>query len=426
MGRRCRDRLRGLRARWKGGRVVVDHASEWRVILAARGGAFLMPDRIIELNRVPTDAEPADVKLYTRYQDVGLETALPRELLFDVRITASSIDEAFGKAGVVAGGLAIMISFAVNAYVDMPQKWIAFQNQAALSARQYAQNYVVFETEMPHAVRAIKADLLLPYLEAVIGAAEGERLARAITQYNLALNYWSARGRPLTLAHLYMAIEALAPAVESRLRQAAGYPSKEAHAAARGVDLTEQNWNGLLLARIRRDEICRGDTTVYNEARKASDGFEHGFMAYEDIRSAAEQHTEVLLGYVRDAIVDLLDLTPDQASELKDKTPVDISPFVPRIEGELVGRVLDQNTLAMPDFPFPFADFSATLDSVQLADEQYRIEPRSTVTMRFNDGVAFKALRHGTDLGLNSPEALAFEPGGEQPATPDRDEPLAQ
>lgn len=413
---RCRllwDRLK-VRAKWGPEEVGT---TEWRVILAASGGALLLPDHRIELNNLPAaDGSPTQVVLTTRYQDVGLDLPLPRELLLDATVTATSIDEAFGKAGSVAGGLAVMISFAVNAYVDSPQKWIAYQSREGLGRRKYGQNYVDFEmSELPHPGRVINAGLLLPFLQAVTSAdpQEVDRIGRTISQYNLALANWSLRKRPLALAHLYMALEALAPVWEERLRVQGGYATSRDFADSRGVDVSRSNWNDVHLGWIRRDEICRGDKAAYDDARAASNGFEHGFMAYAEIRAAAEQHSSAMLGYLRDGVIGLLDLPAEVASELSVKAPVDISPMVPRIEGEMVGQVKDPTALALPDYPFPFAEFSMTLDSVSLVGDRFRISPRSNFTIQFAPGVRFRPVRHGTDLGLNDPVAMEFEPGKE-------------
>jgi hypothetical protein len=61
------------------------------------------------------------------------------------------------------------------------------------------------------------------------------RIARASSQYEVALRHWNPSGRVLVLAHLYMAAEALGPVVEEVRRDALGISMPD-HARRLGVD----------------------------------------------------------------------------------------------------------------------------------------------------------------------------------------------
>ena len=77
----------------------------------------MLPAERVELRQLPSEPEPVDVDLWTRYEDVGLAAPLPRETFFEVTLGADSVDAAIAGAGTVATGLATMISFCVNAFV---------------------------------------------------------------------------------------------------------------------------------------------------------------------------------------------------------------------------------------------------------------------------------------------------------------------
>jgi len=110
-----------------------------------------------------------------------------------------------------------------------------------------------------------------------------------------------------------MALEALTAVAERRERERLGLQSEEEHAKHRGVDVTQSNWRNVLSGWIRRDVLCKGDKATYDAARRASDGFEHGFMPLPEYRATASEVTPAVLGYVRAGILDLLDLDERRA-----------------------------------------------------------------------------------------------------------------
>ena len=179
------------------------------------------------------------------------------------------------------------------------------------------------------------------------------------------MSQWTTAGRPLALAHLYMALEALAPVAERAERTRLGVADERAHAQHRGVDVTRSNWKEVLLGWVRRDVICRGDKAIYDAARKASDGFEHGSIGLPEYRAAAAQHGRALLDYVRGGALDLLDLPPSVRAELAAKRPLDVSPLWQEVRGELHGEVQDPNRLGEAGQPYPHVDWHTALDDVR-------------------------------------------------------------
>ena len=280
----------------------------WLVVLLAAGGTELLPDQRLLLRQVPMEPEPVDVVLATRYEDAGLSALLPRELVLEVHLLAEDADAAIGAAGAAAGGVVALVSFAVNAFVAPPEPHLAYEAAPRLLRRRFWQREVDLQRGVPRPRRQVDETLLFPLLEAFFRAPETDWLGRAASQYHVALSHWTTSGRPLAMAHLYTALEALSPATERAERQRLGLADKRAHAAHRGVDLSLSNWEGVLLGWVRRDVLCQGDTVTYKAAREAHNGIKHGYMPLPDYRAAANEHTRALLDYVRLGLLSLLDL----------------------------------------------------------------------------------------------------------------------
>ncbi len=197
----------------------------WRVVLLARGGVQLPPGQLLELPGLAVESGVADVLLLTRYEDVGLAEPLPRELVLEVHCRARDAPHAVEQSAALAGELAVLLAFVVNAHVAVPVSQVAFEAAPGLDRRQFWQAYVELESGLPHLTRLLEARLLFPFLKAVLTAPQRPRLARAIGQYVVALSHWTVPTRPLAMAHLYIALEALAPAVERLERTAWAYPT---------------------------------------------------------------------------------------------------------------------------------------------------------------------------------------------------------
>jgi hypothetical protein len=188
----------------------------------------------LQLNQLQTDAGPATVFLMTRFQEIGLPHRLPQELVFEVRCPGSGIDDALARAASLATSLTPLISFTVNAFIDLPFAHLAYEGSPGRTSRRFWEAEAPFDARFPHPTRILRADRLFPLLQAVFTSPEHKRLGRAISQYHVALRNWTAASQPLALMRLYPALEALGPAAERVERERLGLPDERAHASHRG------------------------------------------------------------------------------------------------------------------------------------------------------------------------------------------------
>lgn len=385
----------------------VDESARWRVLLLAGSGTELLPGHRFALKGLPSEPAPVDVELWTRFEDQGLTDLIPRELIFQIDLTADGTDEALAYAGAAASGLAAVLSLAVNAFVPVPEPFLAFQSGAELTTREFWQREVGLQEGIPKIGRRLDEGLLGQLLQSFLASPESARLSRAIGQYHAALQYWNTRGQAFALAHAYMALEGLAPAAERAQREALGFESREDHAQHRGVDVTRSNWIEMLLARVRRDVICQGDVDTYDAARRASDGLEHGSIAMSEYRASANLHARKLLDYVRAGVLNLLVLEAETRAGLLSKELVDTSPLWIEMRGHLIGQVMDPEGMGESPNSFPFMEWRASLDDVKrVEDDRLEVSPRIELTMHFAEGVQFAPAEHRLGFGLNSADTF--------------------
>jgi hypothetical protein len=383
----------------------VDLDDSYIVALVAKGGARLKPDEGIKITGFTTDAGPATVGLATRFQEIGLANRLPQDLIFEVRCPGSDLDDAVARGSILATSLAPLISFSINAFVDVPQAHLAYEASPARSSRRFWQTDVQLGIHTLTPSQLVSSDLLIPFLQAIFTSGEQQRLGVAISHYHAALRDWTTAGQPLVLMHLYPALEALGGAVERAERGRLGIADKEAHARRRGIDITRSNWREVLLGWVRRDVICKGDQTTYKAAYEASNGLEHGSLDMPSIRAVAREVTPKLFGYVRNGILDLLDLETDVRERLGKLPVLDVTPFHAEMKGVLTGEVADPDQLGFESDPYPRMDPHLTLDELAYRpDGQLTMSPRTTYTVRIAPGVQFTAMETGLAIGLNDPD----------------------
>ena len=105
-----------------------------------------------------------------------------------------------------------------------------------------------------------------------------------------------------------------------------------------------------LRARYIRDEIFADDTGAYEAIKAASDGFEHGYMAVQDVRGLMEPVLERSMGLVRQALIEATGVEAEAKQILlgdEYSEPRALVPPIRVITGQLARK--DQTKPAPPD-----------------------------------------------------------------------------
>lgn len=396
-------RVSGLRESWQPDGMPESVAdSRYTVVLRSRSGCRVRLGNYIDLGIPDGRGGHADVRISTRWEDLGLEVPIPRELWMAITLNAADIDAAVAGASALAPTLGIIVSFCVNATVEPPALHVAFNSTQGLARREFTEVFLPDEAGHPRPGRWIDVENLLAFGQAAYASPEAPRLFRALAQYQAALRYWNTGSRMLVLAHLYIACEVLTKAVQ-RLHQARLGMTAEEHAQLLGVDITKSNWKMMAGSFARREYIFEGDKAIYDAARTASDEFEHGTADLGNVRQAADTVTRQLFDLVRSAV---LTLVPALDSAICDaimaKAPIDVSPFYKQITGYIVGdQPSDPGNLGSAGELFPALRWRSDIRACRLDGDKLSFDPVETVTVQFADGLRFEGGGYAIYGGLN-------------------------
>ena len=278
-----------------------------------------------------------------------------------------------------------ILSLSANAAVGEPELEVGFDNTAGITVRDYFQSYVPPESGIVHSVRHINVKATITVIKSLITHPDSERLRRAANQYRLAVDFWRLGRESLILAHLWMASEALTKAKIREECSSRGLQNKNNLAESLGIELKE------LESTIRKEFLLKGDEECYAKARKASDGFEHGYLGFDKIRELSMDVRRRMASYVRSSILELCTIDIASMKILKsppfDK-PLGYWPIVKYIRGKLIGESSD---LAAPGNMYPFIRWKPVVKSAVFDKEgKLKIKFKEHFREELGDGITFQ------------------------------------
>jgi hypothetical protein len=227
--------------------------------------------------------------------------AYPITLLGEIRGPADSLEDVQTRLATALANVLPIIALAGNAAIADPLPVGAY----GLDLTE-PQPFTWYRTPpatawFPPGERRIAPDVVQSLMGAVGHHPENELLHRAIEDYRRALEHWIPEQKLMSGEFLFIAAETLSRClIESR-------------AAAKGITpnnlarLEQATGPDQLRGRILRDEVFAGDDAAWGALREASDGFEHGYMAVDQVRRSMEAVLERGFGLVRRALIDASD-----------------------------------------------------------------------------------------------------------------------
>jgi hypothetical protein len=371
--------------------------STYLVVLRAESRAKFPQDQQIVVENFPSRDRRVDVLFQTRYADEGFAAAVPRELMAEVRVTATSLLEAVETASNAANVLKSVIAFTANAWVEDLDVHLAYDMTPGHCEREFFESFLPDESGMPSPGRCINGATTIAFINAIKSHPKGERLRRAMVQYSLALSQLRPGREILALAHLFMGMEALTPVALRRELSTKGV-SEEALAKSYGIDVENDacnRWRNGLAGIIRQKILFQGDQACYQAAKQASDGLEHGFLPFPDIWSRASESNELTARYLRSAIIGLADV-PDDARERLLGAPYDrpfeVTPVSRYLRGHLISET-DQ--LAREGQRYPLIRWKSSIKALRrIPSGEYQIEFNDRFESMLGEGVSFRPTSH--------------------------------
>lgn len=360
------------------------NARSFVVVLGAESAARFNENEGLEIP-CSSPLGPLSVRLRTNYAHEGYESRVPRGLLIEANGTASSIDEAIKLFASKSEFFPPLLALATNAAVKDLTLAMAFEVTPGVNEREFFQNFVQTETgTLPIPSRPVPIDAFSELLEAIASHSERDRIQRAIAQYHHALKHWDPADNIISLAHIYMGLEALTKAYLRRECTARNL-DEEHLAEAVGVE------KKVLDAWVRRVVLFRGDDECYGQAKDASDGFEHGFLELQKVRSLATESRDKAARYLRDAILDLAGgdgVRVAVARSEKYAEPLGAGALVKTVRGILVGSA---ERLAADGEAYPIVHWKTSLKEFRRTETgEFQATPAELLSCRLAPGITLE------------------------------------
>jgi hypothetical protein len=359
-------------------------SKEFVVVMRGPSAVMYKPAETLSVQDVPSDIGPVDIVYTTRYLNREPDVTMPGHLWIDIRGDAHTLDEAlvpFANAGL---SMLPVLALSTNAAIGEPEIELGFDNTAGITERDYFQSYIPPERDIPHTARSIDVSATVALVRALNTHSDSERLLRGANQYRIALQSWRLGRETLSLAHLWMAVEALTKARVRAECEARKVTEQADLATELGVKLKQ------LDGVVRRDLLLKGDNEVYRKARDASNGFEHGFLNYGEISKSAQDVRHRMAGYVRTAILEMCELDQpvfDKLTSVPFDKPLGHWPIVKYLRGKLFGT---GENLAAPGNEYPFMKWNPKIKTAKWEAGKLNIEIEENLTAEIAQGIRFE------------------------------------
>jgi len=340
----------------------------------------------LRIEKFPTAVGPVDITYATRWISKGGKVRIPGQLCIEIVGSGDTLESVlvpYANAGIAA---LPVLSLATNASIEEPDIELGFESTPGINQRDYFQSYLPPESGVIHVGRQVNVQTVVAVLKAVSKNPDSERLVRAANQYRLALESWKLGRESLSLAHLWMALEALTKVKIRQACSAAGLNREEELARRLGVEVKE------LEPTVRKTLLLKNDEECYRKGKAASDGLEHGFLGYDKMREYAKDVRHRMASHVRTAILELGGV-PKPALEILLGDPFDKPlghwPIVKYMRGRLLG---DSPILAREGNQYPFLRWNPIVTSCAPdAAGKLSIQFTENLTPELADGISFQA-----------------------------------
>ncbi|MCK4376765.1 MAG: hypothetical protein KAV97_00930 [Actinomycetia bacterium] len=371
------------------GNKISNFKNNKNIIVVMRGTSAVTFHKKTNLlvQNIQSSIGPVNINYTTRWLKKEDGIVVPGHIWIEVSGFAQSLEEALVPFANASLTILPILSISANAAISDPNLEIGFDNTKGITERDYFQCYIPPENNEIYNLRCINIKATIALLDALDKHLDKERLIRAANQYRLALDYWRLGRETLSLAHLWMSIEALTKTKVRAECKVRNLKNEKELAAAIGINIEN------LDPYIRKELLLKGDNDCYMKAKKASDGFEHGFLSYKDIIKSSKDVRRRMAEYTRTAIIELCELEEDKLNVLLTKPfnkPLGCWPIVKYLRGKLIGK---GDQLAAEDNAYPFMKWKPTIKSASVnKNGQYNITIKDSIIPELGQGISFKPI----------------------------------
>jgi hypothetical protein len=275
---------------------------QYLVACFARSAVRLPPGQQIEVLLSPASTLPVTkVVVRSRYLPAPNEDAAAG---LEIRVLgqAPGVRRAAEWFGRVADEVLPIISLAGNGAIESARLLGAYDVSPNVAERDWLQTTSEdLEPEVRFAHK-IEASVAGPVIDAVYANPSVSRVTRVISHYRDAILNWE-RGQELTATeHLQIAAETLTPVCVDRVLAKRGMTISEL-AAEWEFDRRRGAEKPFVASRLRLAEIYDGENDVRRDLERASNGYEHGDVSFEEAGALACKSRDRAAQLIRRAIL---------------------------------------------------------------------------------------------------------------------------
>lgn len=294
----------------------------WVVALSAKSAIRLHEDERFEMVASAATTAPVDiVRLRNDYATNKQGLPFFAQLTVEAGGPVPDLSACVRVLGGIAAPYFQVMAVAGNAAVAEPDDLLAYEVPPAELAR--SQFLVQRRCDMASpaiTVRSLKGERVREICSAADRHPRQDRMHRAMAHFRIALNQLDGMNRLLSAEHLYIAAETLGRVIHLRLLADAGLPdtgaSKHELAVKNGFhpsSATSRSHLNQYDSWVRITHIFEGAEDVYSDLKRASDGFEHGYVDFGEANEAADRIGDKPFTLIRRAILRELGIPSDSA-----------------------------------------------------------------------------------------------------------------
>lgn len=274
--------------------------------------------------------------------------AYPVTLHGEIRGPGESLAQAEPRLASAIGNTLPIIALAANASVANPLPLAAHGLDLTTP-----QPYTAYQTPRPDewfppGGRRINRDATLALCHAVGNHPQTALLHRAVETYRRALFHWVPEEHLLAGEFLFISAETLSRLLIESRAAAEGITPKNL------VRLTGAGSEKHLRRRFLLEDIFHGDDLALDAMEAASNGFEHGYMAVDDVRGLLEDVLERSMRHVRRSLIEASGLGDTPRRLLLDDEydePRGLVPVIRFVQGQLSRQDPDRSAPQMDSAP---------------------------------------------------------------------------
>lgn len=370
--------------------VMGNSKSTFIIVMRGPAAVIFWQEENLRIEKLPSKFGPLTVSYATRWIKRSEKVVVPGQLWIEISGEGDNLENVMEIYANAALAAIPILALSANAAIGEAQIEVGFESTSGKPEREYFQSYIPPETGTVHIGRHIDVNLAVSVMDSISRNPEAERLLRAANQYRLALDSWKLGNESLSLAHLWMALEALTK-VALRAECIKNKCTEAELVTSLGIERKQ------LDATIRKTLILKGDEECYRKAKDASDGLEHGYLNFSTIREYARDVRHRMASHIRRAILELSDIPSNDLSKLLsdpfDK-PIGHWPIAKYLRGLLIG---ESEKLAKDGNAYPIMRWNPTVNGCETNEV-------GKLTYQFTDSIS-PELADGVSFSLQSIEA---------------------